>query len=47
MMFGSFDLRQTLEWNDDGRRMQLSPVALEEQDGDYEVARYRLSPAPG
>ncbi|MGB8546197.1 MAG: hypothetical protein WCD32_12820, partial [Azonexus sp.] len=43
MMFGSFDLRETLEWNDDGRRVQLSPVTIVEQAGDYEVARYRLS----
>jgi len=47
MMFGSFNLRETLEWNDDGRRVQLSPVAIVEQDGDYEVARYRLSTPPG
>jgi hypothetical protein len=46
MMFGSFDLRETLEWNDDNRRVQLSPVAIVEQDGDYEVARYRLSTPP-
>jgi len=43
MMFGSFDLRQTLEWNDDGKCVQLSPVTIVEQAGDYEVARYRLS----
>lgn len=43
MMFGSFDLRETLEWNDDGKRVQLNPVTVVEQAGDYEVARYRLS----
>ena len=43
MMFGSFDLRETLEWNDDGKCVQLSPVTIVEQAGDYEVARYRLS----
>jgi hypothetical protein len=42
-MFGSFDLRETLEWSDDGKRVQLSPVTIVEQAGDYEVARYRLS----
>jgi hypothetical protein len=43
MLFGSFDLRETLEWNDGGKRVQLSPVAIVEQSGDYEVARYRTS----
>jgi hypothetical protein len=43
MMFGSFDLRETLEWDNDGKRVQLSPVTVVEQAGDYEVARYRLS----
>jgi hypothetical protein len=42
MLFASFDLRATLEWNDGGKRVQLSPVALVEQGDDYEVARYRL-----
>lgn len=42
MMFGSFDLRETLEWIDDGKRVQLNPVAIVEQAGDYEVARYRF-----
>ena len=43
MLFGSFDLRETLEWNDNGKRMQLTPVAIVEQGADYEVARYRLA----
>lgn len=42
MMFGSFDLRETLEWIEDGKRVQLNPVAIVEQAGDYEVARYRI-----
>ncbi|MGB9493578.1 MAG: hypothetical protein WCA83_02095 [Azonexus sp.] len=42
MLFASFDLRATLEWNDGDKRIQLSPVALVEQGDDYEVARYRL-----
>jgi hypothetical protein len=44
MLFGSFDLRETLEWNDNGKRMQLTPVSIVEQGADYEVARYRLAP---
>ena len=43
MLFGSFDLRETLEWNDNGKRMQLTPVSIVEQGADYEVARYRLA----
>ena len=42
MLFGSFDLRATLEWNDGGKRVELKPVAIVEQGDDFEVARYRL-----
>jgi len=38
----SFDLRESLEYIQDGRTFLLSPVALAEQTADYEVARYRL-----
>ena len=44
MPCGAFDLRTTLEWNDDGTRLQLAPVAIVEQANDYELARYRLTP---
>ena len=44
MPLGAFDLRTTLEWNDDGTRLQLAPVAIVEQANDYELARYRLTP---
>lgn len=37
----SFDLRESLEYSRDGRRLLLTPVALLEQTGDYELARYR------
>jgi hypothetical protein len=39
----TFDLRESLEYASDGRRFLLSPVALVEQTGDYEIARYRQS----
>ena len=45
MLFGSFDLRKTLEWNDGGKCILLIPVALVEQGDDYEVARFRLATA--
>lgn len=41
----SFDLRESLEFNQGGRPQVLTPVALQEQAGDYEIARYRLKPA--
>ena len=41
---GAFDLRTTLEWNDNGTRVQLAPVAIVEQASDCELARYRLTP---
>ncbi|MGB4910742.1 MAG: hypothetical protein WBO95_01100 [Candidatus Dechloromonas phosphoritropha] len=44
MPFGAFDLRTTLEWNDNGTRVQLAPVAIVEQASDYDLARYRLTP---
>jgi len=42
MPSASFDLRESLEFEFDGRRHLLSPVALLEHNPDYEVARYRL-----
>ena len=44
MPCGAFDLRTTLEWNDNGTRVELAPVAIVEQASDYELARYRLTP---
>lgn len=41
--FATFDVRETLHYAQDGRRFELSPVALVEQYGDYELARYRVS----
>lgn len=41
----SFDLRENLECILAGRSQLLTPVAMREQTADYEVARYRLSPA--
>lgn len=38
----TFDLRESLEFVRDGKRMLLSPVAVAEQTADYEIARYRL-----
>ena len=37
----SFDLREAMEFDHQGRRIQLNPVALLEQTADYELARYR------
>lgn len=46
MPFASFSLRETLEYEQDGRRIPLSPVAIGEQAADYELARFRpLAPA--
>ncbi len=39
----SFDLRERLEFVDQGVRQLLTPVALIERTADYELARYRLS----
>lgn len=39
----SFDLRESLEYTQDGRRHLLTPVALLEQTQDFELARYRHS----
>lgn len=39
----SFDLRESLEYTEDGQRQILTPVALVEQNSDFELARYRLS----
>lgn len=37
----SFDLRENLEYSRDGAHFLLAPVALLEQNDDYELARYR------
>ena len=37
----AFDLREPLEYQSDGRRYLLAPVALLEQTEDYDLARYR------
>lgn len=37
----SFDIRELMDYMQDGRRVQLTPVALVEQTADYELARYR------
>jgi len=42
---GAFDLRTTLEWNDNGTRVALAPVAIVEQTSDFDLARYRLTTA--
>jgi hypothetical protein len=39
----SFDLRESLDYQLDGRRFLLNPVELLEHTLDYEVARYRQS----
>lgn len=39
----SFDLQESLECTIDGGRHLLAPLALVEQTGDYELARYRIS----
>lgn len=41
----TFDVRESLEFDYNGRRVFLAPVALLEQGGDYEVARYRATVA--
>ena len=38
----SFDLRESLEYQQGGRRFLLNPVSMVEQTADYEVASYRL-----
>ena len=42
MPFASFSLRDTLECELDGRRVQLTPIAVVERAADYELARFRL-----
>jgi len=37
----SFDLRESLEYSRGGKHFLLAPVALIEQNGDYDLARYR------
>lgn len=39
--FASFDLREAMEFDHEGRRILLNPVAQVDQTPDYEVARYR------
>lgn len=41
----TFDLREGLEYQMNGRRFLLNPVAVVEQTADYEVARYRQAVA--
>lgn len=42
MPFASFSIRDTLECELDGQRLQLSPIAVVERMPDYELARFRL-----
>lgn len=42
MPFASFSLRDTLECELDRQRVQLTPIAVVERRGDYELARFRL-----
>ncbi len=37
----SFDLRESLEYGHQGKRYLLAPVALQEHNAEYELARYR------
>ena len=37
----SFDVRQSLEWNHEGRRSVLTPIELEEAGNGFEIGRYR------
>lgn len=39
----SFDIRETLEYTQDGKRYLLAPIALLEQTPEFELARYRQS----
>lgn len=41
MPLGSFSPSEALEYEEDGQRLLLSPVAIVEQAADYELARYR------
>lgn len=43
--FATFDLRERLEFQQDGQRQLLTPVSLVEQTADFELARYRQSVA--
>ena len=38
----TFDLRESLEYTQGGKRHLLMPVALQERTADFELARYRL-----
>ena len=42
MPFASFSVRDTLECELDGQRIQLTPIAVVERAADYELARFRL-----
>lgn len=39
----TFDARESMEYASEGRRYVLTPVALVEQTGDFELVRYRQS----
>jgi len=39
----SFDVRENLEFVQDGRRYLMTPIELEETGGDFEIGRYRES----
>jgi hypothetical protein len=39
----TFDIREGMEYASEGRRYVLTPVALVEQTGDFELVRYRRS----
>lgn len=41
----TFDVRENLEFDYNGRRVYLTPAMLLEQGGDYELARYRATVA--
>jgi hypothetical protein len=41
MPVASFDLRESLEYQGNGRRYLLTPIELVEIGADFEIARYR------
>ena len=43
MPLGSFDVRESLEFIDGGKRYLLSPIELETSGSNYEIGRYRQS----
>ena len=38
----TFDMRESLEFDSDGKRHLLTPLAMTESTSDYELARYSL-----